>query len=521
MPSSIIAYAKRSARKPVGGFVFLTVTQLCLIWWAYRTRRIHLIDFRVWFAAHEMVSRRCQLDPGQVPEYTTRELHGLVGGGGGEHLRASIRRLEAVGLLTWSSTTLTFATSSTHLRGVHDLSGFAAMHHAITNNRRRVPVPRQTLRLIAGGCRATVIATMLGYLLRCLYYRDHHCVSGGWCKASWIAEVFRVDLRSIKAARKHLAAIGWLQLLDTPQTLCNRWGTYALISLSWTRAAMDSAASEDTVRAHPQAAENAQTPPPEAPPPSKFSTTELPPPHKEYIQPLQDLQHQQPARQADTAPPAPPPQHTAPTSGGPSGVERTVPLQKKPPPPTLRHIIPDDLLDTGRLLVLLDQAQAQGLIGKSDSHRLTFVSLAEHARVIGSTNPCGLFAALMRHQHWHYVTESDEDAASARLKQYFYGSDPRGRPAPPPPALEPPELSKDAFVVRELQRQLERAGFHGDAFGLVNRADPAWTRERWHSAVCELEYAKRAWQQANDLNRIGDLSMPHDGLAALSTAAAD
>jgi len=236
---------------------------------------------------------------------------------------------------------------------------------------------------------------------------------------------------------------------------------------------------------------------------------------------LQELQHQEPAAQEDTASLAPSPHAQAPAFDGLSGVQEAPPSKKKTPLPTLRHIIPDDLLETGRLLVLLDQAQTQGLIGKGDSHRLTFVSLAEHARVIGSTNPCGLFAALLHRQRWHYVTESDEDAASARLKQYFYGSDPRDRPAPSSQALEPPELSKDAFIVRELQRQLARAGVHDDAFGLVNRADPAWTRERWDRAVRELGHAQRVWKQANDLNRLGDLSMPRDGLAALSPAVAD
>ena len=99
-----MTYPKLKATKPHGGFRFLTVQQLCLLWWAYRTRRIQLMDFRVWFAAQEMVARRCQLAPDQVPDYTPQELHGLVGGVGGEHLRASLRRLEALGLLTWSST---------------------------------------------------------------------------------------------------------------------------------------------------------------------------------------------------------------------------------------------------------------------------------------------------------------------------------------------------------------------------------------------------------------------------------
>jgi len=232
-------YPKLIAKKPHGGFRLLIVQQLCLVWWAYRSRLIQLMDLRVWFAAHEMVARRCQLAPDQVPDYTPTELHGLVGGVGGEHLRASLRRLEAVGLLTWSRTQLTFATSPADLRSVHDLTDFLCMLHAIANSQRRVPVPRQIVRCIAGGCRATVIATMLGHMIRCLYYRDHRCISGGWCKASWIAEVFRMDLRNIKAARKHLVTIGWLRFCDTPQTLCNRWGTYALISLSWIRTARE------------------------------------------------------------------------------------------------------------------------------------------------------------------------------------------------------------------------------------------------------------------------------------------
>src|SRR5262245_53624795 len=177
------AYPKLKARKPVGGFVFLTVQQLCLTWWAYRTRLIQLIDFRVWVAAQEMVARRCQLAADQVPEYTPKELHGLVGGVGGEHLRASLKRLETVGLLTWSRTTLTFATSPGDLRGVYDRADFDTMLKAMPNARRRVPVPRQVIRLVAGGLKASVMATMLGHMIRCLCYKDHRCISGGWCKA--------------------------------------------------------------------------------------------------------------------------------------------------------------------------------------------------------------------------------------------------------------------------------------------------------------------------------------------------
>jgi hypothetical protein len=334
-------------------------------------------------------------------------------------------------------------------------------------------------------------------MIRCLYYREQRCLSGGWCKASWIAEVFRMDLRSIKAARKHLVALGWLQVLETPQALCNRWGGYALISLSWTRPAFKSGAAVRVAEVPSQSSR-----------PGDFCTTELPPPLKEDTEPFQEFQHQEPAPHADTTLPSQLSPHgvLVPSPPG-SGVQQHATPQTHPAtlsPPTLRHIVLEDLQDTHRLLLLFQQAHTQGLIGKSDSDRLTFVAAAEHARVIGSPNPCGLFATLIRRQSWHYVTDSDEDAASQRLKQHLYGQDPPRRPAPPPVLTTPPVLSKDAFIVHEVHRAFERQGFRGDAFAWVHQEDAAWTRERWDNAIGELVQAQRAWQHANALNRLGD-----------------
>jgi len=346
---------------------------------------------------------------------------------------------------------------------------------------------------------------MLGHLIRCLYYRNRRCISGGWCKASWIADVFRLDLRNIKAARKHLVTIGWLQTLDTPQTLCNRWGSYILVNLSWTRAAMEKVSQDDT-----------QTPSSESPPPPAFSTTKLPPPSKEYREPLQELQHQKPAPQADMAPLPFPTQHAEPVSSGPaSGVdtqEREKTKRATNHTPTLSHIVPEDLIDTPRLLTLFEQAYTQGLIGKSDSERLTFLGLAEHAKVVGSSNPCGLFAELVRRQLWHFVTDGDEDVAQAQLKAYLYG--PAARAAPP-------ALSPDAAIVRYVRTQLARAGWQGDAFGLLSRGDATWTRARWERAASELVQAQAAWQHTNNLNRIGDLTDVGDALDLLGVHAAE
>lgn len=177
--------------------------------------------------------------------------------------------------------------------------------------------------------------------------------------------------------------------------------------------------------------------------------------------------------------------------------------------------MPEDLTDTARLLALFVQAHTQGLIGASDSERLTFLSLAEHAKVVGSHNPCGLFAELLRRKCWHFVTESDEDAAYVRLKQYLYGQSNEQRLVPPPAATAPPALSKDTFIVRELQRECERRGVRGEVFAWLHREDASWTRERWDTAVLELAQAKGAWPQANDVHRLGSIMALEECLAAV------
>jgi hypothetical protein len=232
------------ARKPFGGFIFLTVTQLAIIWWVYRSRHIQLKDLRVWFGALELVARRCQLKDGQEACYSAQELRKLVAGRGGEE--DSIRRLEAVGLLSWSATDISFATEVSDLR-VSDVSSFHEMLSRIQNHRRNVPVPRQVVRLIASPSKRCVIATLLGHLMRCLYYRAGECVSGGFCKASWVAEVFSIDIRNVKASRKFLAKdLGLLEYVPLPQSLRNRYGQKVIINLSWNGAAVDKSNHESS-----------------------------------------------------------------------------------------------------------------------------------------------------------------------------------------------------------------------------------------------------------------------------------
>src|SRR5262245_38744486 len=95
-----------TARKPEGGFQFISVTHLCAVWEAYRSHRIHLSDIRLWCAAQEMVARRCRLTPGKQPLYSQKECQVLTGRRGGG-IRA-LARLQQADLLTWEATAVTF-----------------------------------------------------------------------------------------------------------------------------------------------------------------------------------------------------------------------------------------------------------------------------------------------------------------------------------------------------------------------------------------------------------------------------
>jgi hypothetical protein len=164
---------------------------------------------------------------------------------------------------------------------------------------------------------------------------------------------------------------------------------------------------------------------------------------------------------------------------------------KFPPPgkPDLRNVVSEDLTDTGRLLELYEQAVAGGLSAASEWGRLRFVAAAEHARIIGTRNPCGLFVRLVRGGLLHFATGDDEQAASVRLRRHLYGGESLGSRAVPGAVNRPepgPELSADARLVGAVRAAAARAGYRGDAFPLLRREQLEWTRDRWDRAVAEL-----------------------------------
>jgi hypothetical protein len=153
--------------------------------------------------------------------------------------------------------------------------------------------------------------------------------------------------------------------------------------------------------------------------------------------------------------------------------------------PNLRDVVLEDLKDTGRLLDLFDQAVALGYVTTSERDRLRFVSAAEHARVIGTRNPCGLFVRLVRCGLWSFLTQDDEDAANARLKRHLYGMISQEQAPQIQSVREAVNPSDDARLVRAIQAAVARTRYRGDAFPLWKREHPEWTRERWDRALEE------------------------------------
>lgn len=393
-----------TARKPEGGFQFITVAHLCAVW-----------------AAQEIVARRCRLSDGVQPCYQPEEWRSLLGKRGG--IPAALAKLQQAGLLAWEDSQLRFPIPRPETHPT-----LAAMMAQIANSHRRIPIPRRLLRFLAHSGSRVILATILGHLFRCLYYRQGQCRADGFCKASWIADVFGVSLRAVKTARQCLEALGFLQRTDTPQWVRNRYGQKMTINLQWSCLVPATFASAPTHTV--------------APPPLSQRTLVAPLDSDRKL--LPELKYQKPA------------------SGGSAGVlstlvaqareclrkgtmfvETSEPLQpavvhQKPPtptapprmspllPPCLQHVLLPDLQRTERLLLLYTQAVQRQLIGPSEAERLTFVALAHHVLAFRPANPGGLFLELLRQQRFAFITQAEEDTARRRLSAYLYAPEAQG-----------------------------------------------------------------------------------------------
>lgn len=444
--------------KPDGGFRFIGAYELLGVYFAYSANLIRWYDVRVWFACQEAVARRCRAPNGVPPRYRKEEIQTLVGDTRGKPVRAALGRLQKAGLLRWSQGAVTFAKSPEEIV-CDDLSEFWMMVEDFGQANRKVPVPRRTIRFIASGTRKVLTATMIGHLLRCCYFRRGEYASEGSCSAAWVALVFGLDERNVKIARTHLVAMGWLAAVKSAGWHRQRFGGRWAVKPDW---------SWRESRKEPPVFEqrNEQTDAQERSPQMTVLDSKRSP-----LLILKEnsfgSKNQKPASAADR----------------PTGVCK--PNSHLTKPPTLKHIVLEDLRHTARTVRLFEEAAKEGLVRRCEADQLKMVAAAERALRV-ARNPCGFFATLVRNRLWHHVNQEEEDLARRKLQRHYLGRTP-----PPCASLvvgSPlrPELSLDAKVVAAVKRTLARHHIDVDPFEALRRERPDWSLERWLRAEVAL-----------------------------------
>jgi hypothetical protein len=347
--------------KPEGGFCFIPAMALIATWWAYKARILGLVEVRVWLAFFEVVARRCDDRSNRFPDSVEHELATLVGVSEAQ-ARTAVRRLVRTGFLLPKRTLSRWHTVPRSLVRDDGVPLVAAIDR-VENHRRLAPVPRRLLRFLTQTARPVLWATVLGHLLRCLYYRNGQCAPDGRCKASWIAERFEVDARNVKAARRELVKQGVLIMDPTDQRSMNRWGPLVRFNLEWRGVAVERPSP-------PRRAENPRR---------------LPPPYRN---------RELASRMGNQKPPP---------AAGACRVGRW-------------RISESDLAAPGNLSQLYERLVGAGACPSGEAARLNFFALAARTRRVARVNAPGLLATLLRRRLWHFPTNADEDTARKWLR---------------------------------------------------------------------------------------------------------
>ena len=360
-------FERVEGEKPIGGYVPVKVRELFLVWWCYEVGLIEFRDVRVWFALREIVVRHTTRAL-RKPRFRIEEIMELTSQSRRAVVRASLKRLEQCGLAVCRQSSIAFGNG----KGICESSEFVRRFNLIANRRRTVPVPRYAVCMIARKSRATLVATTLGHFIRLMYLRNGRCRADGCCKASWIAEVFSLDISSVKRARATLIAQGLIRTQETPQWYRNRFGWRGAVNLQWK--GVDNRSNHFGRRCGklpPRARKRRRTATAKRKPESLFETKT---PICKAVHGFQKW----------------------------GGKERSE-----------LHV--DDLHDAKRTEAVFEQAARGGLVSRYD--RLNVFAAAEKAKRVGTRNPVGLFCWLLKSRRWDYISLTDQDAGLARLRE--------------------------------------------------------------------------------------------------------
>ncbi len=373
-------------------------------WWGSRTGDLRPVDLRVYLAGFESVARRCRAQKGRPVRHTAAELRRITDLASERAVRASLRRLAATGLMTWSAAGPHYAEQLDHVTlsrpgPMLDALDLVAMHD------RRVPMPR---RLLVELCRSNspgLVATAMGHLLRSMFNGRRACRAGGLCKASWIAEVFGLSIRSVRRSTAMLVRSGALTRERVAQRVMNRHGGVSTWNLHW------NPDTQGRLVRHPHRVRvPAIVPDLRVSLPPVGDDTGVSPPRRTDNS-LSGSEHQQRRSVSTPASSAHAPTRDGVRSSRGRGAMIPAIVSGRTHLRGLGHVRPGDLRSRDGLRRLFVRATACGLVRASEAGALNFAAAAAHALRVGTSNPCGLFATLLRRGLWRYLSAEDEDQA--------------------------------------------------------------------------------------------------------------
>jgi hypothetical protein len=361
-------------------------------------------------AAKRRVGARAKKKSSTV-RFGARELSGLTGLS--ELVsRREVRRLQRLGLLKFTEQDISFS------RDARDGSG--ATLEALCGSRPRtrpVPIPRTLLRYLARNGTRSLITTALVYAVRGLTLgRTGELKGAGTAKASWIAGLTGLSLRSVKGARRRLILLGFISKDEKSfQRKLNRDGAYFVINFGWRpepeRSRMLLVKEVDL---------NSTGVTRFAPPPGKSRPLFAPPCKNRKTSSYEESKNQ----------------NAQPTALKPSGVsERRREEKAEGRNPTLKNILRSDLARLSSVEALYRQAVRAGWIAASESNRLNWFGAAVRAITTEAREPVRVFVSIVKRRDWHLISHGQEERARRGINRLRDSSE-RGNHSRIPPIVK-------------------------------------------------------------------------------------
>lgn len=376
---------------PEGGYRFITAGELVGALNASNCGAITFAGLKAYLGCVELLARREGARSARKrgarfqPCFTISELASLLRFSR-RSTQEALLTLEKVGLLTFSEKRIELTPAEDCQAEL--LGGRSA--------KRRVPLPRRLIRFLCRSRKASLVKTVIAYLLRGLSItREGDMKAVGTIKVSWICRLCGLSERAVRLSRAELIRLGWISRDEgSTQLKLNRDGAYFRINLSW----------EGEGRGLNEVA------PREAKSPVSFA-----PPEKKQGSPIGSKNQELDSEAAEQLAVCAERQEKieALSSGVCAANERKRTTEMKP---TLKNVRPDDLRRVSRLKELFTQAVKAGWLPGGEASLQNFVAAAVRAtRVKGDS--VRIFIGIVRRGLWHHIAKEDEDRARMALRR--------------------------------------------------------------------------------------------------------